>query len=95
MKKTILLTFLFFVQYSIFSQSTYDPSTQNQWLVERYEIKSKYILKYIHTSQKQFYRESIAETIDSFDIVGAKLSKVDFENFKYFQSDNPDFSKSL
>ncbi|MBI3233569.1 MAG: hypothetical protein HYZ42_05940, partial [Bacteroidetes bacterium] len=95
MRKYIYSLFLFWSLYfSLSAQTTFDPSKQNQWLVDRFEIKSNQLSKYLHTTQKLYTRASIAQMIDSFGVSGAQLSKIDYQNLSYLQADNPDFSLS-
>ena len=86
---------MFFVTVVGFSQSTFVPT--NTWyynMADRYEIIQGEINPYFHTSFKTYQRKDMVNFIDSFDMQKTVLSKNDYFNFSYFQSDNPEFTLS-
>jgi hypothetical protein len=91
--------FILIIQLSIFKlsfgQSTYQPLGSNSYhIIDRLEIKSGNLSSQLHTSAKPYRRSDIAQTVDSFDISNASLSKRDYFNLGYIQADNPDFTRS-
>lgn len=79
------------------AQSTYVPlQSTSQHLLDRFEIKSGRLAKpeEFNTTSKSYQRHRIAKYVDSFDVVGAKLSAVDYFNLGYLQADNFEFTNS-
>lgn len=75
-------------------QYTYDPSPLTRWMADRFEIKTGKISPFVHTSQKLYARDQLVKMADSMSLPGAGLSRVDFFNLDFFQSDNPEFTHS-
>ncbi len=96
-KHIFLVLVLMAVNQTIHAQGTYVPlNMPTQHLLDRYEIKSGRLAmpQEFNTTAKAFQRNRIASFVDSFDVVGAKLSRVDYFNFSYLQADNFEFSRS-
>ena len=96
-KPIFLVLVLMAVNITMHAQGTYVPlNMPTQHLLDRYEIKSGRLAipQEFNTTAKAFQRNRIAVFVDSFDVVGAKLSRVDYFNFSYLQADNFEFSQS-
>jgi hypothetical protein len=79
------------------AQGTYIPlGTYSIHQLDRFEIKSGRLAmpSEFNTTTKAYQRNRIAAYVDSFDLVGAGLSKQDYFNLAYLQNDNFEFSKS-
>jgi hypothetical protein len=79
------------------AQSTYIPlGSYSMHQLERLEIKSGMLAEphQFNTTSKSYQRHRIANYVDSFNVVGCKLSAVDYFNLSYLQADNFEFSNS-
>jgi hypothetical protein len=79
------------------AQSSYVPlQSASQHMLDRFEIKSGRLAmpNEFNTSSKSYQRHRIANYVDSFNVVGAKLSSVDYFNLSYLQADNFDFTQA-
>lgn len=79
------------------AQGTYIPlGSYSQHLLDRFEIKSGRLAmpQEFNTSSKAYQRNRIANYVDSFDVAAIKLSKADYFNLDYLQSDNFEFTNS-
>ncbi|MES2689890.1 MAG: hypothetical protein V4658_05770 [Bacteroidota bacterium] len=96
MRSIITLGFLLFF-INGFTQGTYIPlGTSTIHMLDRFEIKSGRMANpsEFNTTTKAYQRHRIAAYVDSFDVVGAKLSEQDYFNLGYLQNDNFEFSRS-
>lgn len=75
-------------------QYTNDPSSMTRWMVDRFEIKSGKISPYLHTAQRPYARDQMAQISDSMKLSGSRLSPTDFSNLDFFQTDNPEGTAS-
>jgi hypothetical protein len=90
------LIFCFTITQAI-AQGTYIPlNAYSQHILDRFEIKSGRLAmpQEFNTTAKAYQRNRIANYIDSFNISGTKLSKVDYFNLDYIQSDNFEFTQA-
>ncbi len=81
----------------MYAQGSYIPlQSTTQHLLDRFEIKSGRLAmpEEFNTSAKYMQRQRIALYIDSFNISGLKLSKVDYANMEYLQNDNFEFTNA-
>lgn len=96
--RNLLLCFLLLALSNILmAQSSYIPlNSPSMHMLERMEIKQGRLAtpQEFTTTTKAYKRISIARYIDSFDITSAKLSKVDYANLAYLQTDNFEYSNS-
>lgn len=79
----------------VYGQGTYIPNgTSSIHLIDRYEIKSGRLAtpQEFNTTIRGYQRNRIANYIDSFEVSGANLGKVDYFNLSYLQADNFEFS---
>ncbi|MFN9112892.1 MAG: hypothetical protein ACK5XN_22735 [Bacteroidota bacterium] len=85
------------IHLQLLAQSTYVPlQSLSMHLIDRYEIKSGRLADPLefNTSTRAYQRHRIVAYIDSFNVVGAKLSKQDYFNFAYLQADNFEFTNA-
>lgn len=81
----------------LYAQSSYIPlGSMSMHMLDRFEIKQGRLAtpEEFNTNSKAYKRESIAHYVDSFDITQTKLSKQDYFNLVYLQTDNFEYSHS-
>nr|MBP9187664.1 hypothetical protein [Bacteroidia bacterium] len=96
-KQFYILLVLCFSAIQLIAQGTYIPiNSATQHILDRFEIKSGRLAmpQEFNTTAKAFQRNRIANYVDSFNVKGIKLSKVDYFNLDYLQNDNFEFSNS-
>jgi hypothetical protein len=82
---------------TVFAQSSYIPlGSYSIHVLDRMEIKQGRLATpaEFNTTTKAYKRESIAHYVDSFNLSSAKLSKQDYFNLAYLQTDNFEYSNS-
>ena len=97
MRKLLLLLLIVFTSSIVMAQSSYVPlNSLSMHMLDRMEIKQGRLAtpQEFNTTAKAYKRISIARYIDSFDITSTKLSKVDYANLNYLQTDNFEYSNS-
>ena len=97
MRKLLLSLLVLFTSSILMAQSSYVPlNSLGMHMLDRMEIKQGRLAtpQEFNTTAKAYKRISIARYIDSFDITTAKLSKVDYANLNYLQTDNFEYSNS-
>lgn len=95
--RILIIPALILISFLAHAQGTYIPlGTQSMHLLDRFEIKSGRLAmpSEFNTTTKAYQRNRIAAYVDSFDVVGARLSKQDYFNLEYLQNDNFEFSTS-
>lgn len=87
------LLLLLFAAGKSYGQSAYVPYDPAYYhMIDRLEILSGKFSGQFHSGIKPIQRHLLATFVDSFQIAGTPISKRDFDNLGYLQTDNLDYS---
>ncbi|HYG20644.1 MAG TPA: hypothetical protein VD816_17010, partial [Ohtaekwangia sp.] len=77
----------------LFAQSSYLPLNEDYYhWIDRYEVKSGYIMPHFFTGVKPYKRSAIVAYADSLNAMGLFTSASDQFNYDYFRNDSWEWS---
>lgn len=79
----------------LFAQSSYAPLNEDYYhWIDRYEVKTGYVMPQLFTTVKPYKRSAIVEYVDSLQAMGMFQSRADRFNYEYFRNDSWEWSRA-